>query len=76
LYRDRAIAARTLMAKTAPYRLATGTIPLLYYRDNGPDGFAGNVYSLNRRAVSKHNIRLTKYLTSSIPSLFGGAANA
>ena len=52
LYRDRTIAARTLMAKTAPYpSCPPGLFPTPLSGPSAGWASPGNVYSLNRRAV-------------------------
>ena len=65
LYRDRTIAARTLMAKTAPYpSCPPGLFPTLLPGPSAGWASPGNVYSLNRRAVSFNKCRSAKHIIS------------
>ena len=63
-------------ANTAPYQLATGTVPGPNGTNDRPVSCAGNANSLNCRAVSVHNRGGSTIVIDSLPSLFGGAANA
>ena len=63
-------------ANTAPYQLATGTVPRPIGTNDRPVASPSNVTYYNCRAVSANNRSFSNKITHSIQSLFGGAAHA